>query len=129
MIGHRSTSALDVDRNGKIRTIDYRVDSFPFIIPHFDPSQEHRITKYLLPHRNSYKWLAGKSYRSIGLRQNVSGKRLQPDSDSSESNWLGSPGIGKAQADCVAPQIGFYNHPQRLVVRPLGSGIGKGEVN
>src|SRR5260221_6433155 len=110
-------------------TVDHRVDSVPFIIAHFDPAQEHRITKYLLPHWNSYRWLAGKSDRSIGLRQNVSRKRLQPDSDSSESNLLGSPGIGKAQTDCVTPQIGFYNQAQRLVVRPVRSGIGKGEVN
>ena len=56
-------------------------------------------------------------------------KKLQPDSDSSEGNWLGSPGIRKAQTDRVAPQIGFYNHAQRLVVRPVRSGIGKGKVN
>src|SRR3981081_3350028 len=109
-------------------TVDYRVDSVPFIIAHLDPSQEHRITKYLLPHRNSYKWLAGKSYRSIGLRQNVSRKRLQPDRDSSESNWLGSPSIGKAQADCVAHKSGFTIMRRVWLFAPSVAGLGKAKL-
>ena len=44
-------------------------------------------------------------------------------------DWLGSPGVGEPQADRVSPQIGFHNHPQGLVVRPVRRGIGKSEVD
>jgi hypothetical protein len=70
-----------------------------------------------------------KSHRSISLRQKVAGIRLQSDRDSAEGNRLGPPSIGEAQADSVPPQIGFYNHAQRLIVRPVRIGIGEGEVN
>src|SRR5258708_33402434 len=110
-------------------TVDHRVDSIPVIIAHLDPAQDHGITKYFLPGRNSYGWAAGKSHRSIRLRQEVAGIRLQSDSDQAEGNRLGPPSIGEAQADSVPPQIGFYNHAQRLIVRPVRSWIGESEVN
>ncbi len=110
-------------------TVDHRIDWFPFIVAHVYPTQKHGITKYFLTHRNSYRWPATECYEGVGLRQEVPRIRLEADGDSSEGYRLRSPRVREAQANRVPPQIGFYNHAQRLIVRSFCSRIGKGEVN
>jgi len=55
-------------------------------------------------------------------------KRLQPDRDSSESNWLGSPSIGKRKRIVLPHKSGFTIMRRVWLFAPSVAGLGKAKL-